>query len=248
MISLNLKDVVQYVEENIKEFHQSRLNKLEQLKLNEVLKKKNPYLFRTKNLLTPESIVRALTDAYISSAEETIFGNWLENLAIFVNEKVYQGKKSGIRGIDLEFDDNNTRFIVAIKSGPNWGNSSQIKKMEIDFSTAMKTLRTSNSRMNIIAINGCCYGKDDNPNKGQYFKYCGQRFWEFISGDADLYLNLIEPLGYKAYEKNREFEQSYSALITRFSREFQDHFCSNNGRIEWEKLIKFNSEKKSNPT
>ncbi|MFM7440072.1 MAG: PmeII family type II restriction endonuclease, partial [Snowella sp.] len=94
---------------------------------------KNPYLFKAKYVLTAEQIIKGLVDAHISSNEETIFGDWLEGLAIFINNKVYDGWKSGIRGIDLEFDSSQTRNIVTIKSGPNWGNSSQIAKMLADF-------------------------------------------------------------------------------------------------------------------
>lgn len=183
MEPLNLNDVTQYVEENIGTFHQKRIAGLNNLKLKRILGKKNPYLFKAKYLLTAQDIIKSLTDAFISSQEETIFGDWLEGLAIFVSQKVYQGRKSGITGVDLEFDKDNTRFIVTIKSGPNWGNSSQIKKMRADFMTAQKTLRTSNSKLKIIAVNGCCYGRDNKPDKGDYFKYCGQKFWEFISGE-----------------------------------------------------------------
>ena len=118
--------------------------------------------------------------------------------------------KSGITGIDLEFDKDNIRYIVTIKSGSNWGNSSQIKKMLSDFKTAKRTLRTSNSQINVVAINGCCYGVDRNPDKGEYFKYCGQEFWYFISEEENLYTELIEPLGYKAREKNEDFMLSYT--------------------------------------
>jgi hypothetical protein len=149
-------------------------------------------------VLTAEEIIKGLVDAHISSNEETIFGDWLEGLAIFINEKVYSGRKSGITGIDLEFDNNGARNIVTIKSGPNWGNSSQIAKMIMDFKTAKRTLRTSNSQLNVVAVNGCCYGRDSNPDKGDYFKYCGQRFWEFISGDTQLFTEIIEPLGHNA--------------------------------------------------
>nr|MBA4140472.1 cytosolic protein [Segetibacter sp.] len=45
METLNLSDVVQYVEENIGTFHQKRIASLQELKLGDVLKKKNPYLF-----------------------------------------------------------------------------------------------------------------------------------------------------------------------------------------------------------
>lgn len=59
--------------------------------------------------LTAEEIIRGIVDAHISSSEEGIFGDWLEGLAIFINEEVYGGKKSGIPGVALnliwtEFD------------------------------------------------------------------------------------------------------------------------------------------------
>lgn len=241
MKNLNPKDVMKYVENNIGTFHQKRIAGLKELKLKKVLGKKNPYLFKAKYVLTAQDIIKSLTDAFISSQEETIFGDWLEGLAIFINSKVYLGRKSGIPGIDLEFDNNNTRFIVAIKSGPNWGNSSQIAKMKADFRTAGITLRTSNSQLNITAINGCCYGRDNRPDKGDYFKYCGQKFWEFISGDVDFYTKIIEPLGHQAKERNDEFIQSYASMINVFTKEFTNTFCKNDGSIDWEKLVRFNS-------
>ena len=150
-------------------------------------------------------------------------------------------KKSGIVGIDLEFDNDDKRYIVNIKSGPNWGNSSQITKMISDFKTAKRTLRTSNSGINIVAVNGCCYGRDNRSDKGDYIKYCGQTFWKFISGDTDLYTEIIEPIGHKAKEKNGEFLNSYSKMINKFTRDFSNNFCDSDGAIDWKKLVTFNS-------
>jgi len=241
MPQLNLGDVSNYVEENIGLFHQKRIDSLDSLRLSTVLKRKNPYLFKAKHMQTAEQIVRGLVDAHISSNEETVFGDWLEGFAIFINEKVFGGWKSGIPGIDLEFDRNSCRYIVSIKSGPNWGNSSQIKKMTDNFRSAKRTLRTSNSGIQVIAVNGCCYGRDRNPDKGDYFKYCGQDFWAFISGEAELYTNIIEPLGHKAQEKNEEFQQSYAQMLNRFTLEFGREYCNDNGAIDWAKLVRFNS-------
>lgn len=241
MGSLKLNDVVKYVEANIGTFHEKRISSLDSLKLSSVLKRKNPYLFKAKYVLTAEQIVRGLVDAHISSNEETLFGDWLEGLAIFINSKVYGGWKSGIQGIDLEFDKKGIRYIVNIKSGPNWGNSSQISKMKDDFRTAKKTLRTSNSKLSIMCVNGCCYGRDNNPDKGDYFKYCGQRFWEFISGNSDLYTEIIEPLGHKAKERNDDFIQAYSKRLNKFTMEFGKYFCDDSGAINWDSLVRFNS-------
>jgi hypothetical protein len=241
MEKLNIQDVILYVESNINVFHEKRIKSLDALKLAQVLKRKNPYLFKAKYTLTAEQIVRGIVDAHISSNEETIFGDWLEGLAIFINQKVYNGWKSGIPNIDLEFDKDGVRYIVTVKSGPNWGNSSQISKMIADFKTAKKTLRTGNSQLNITPVNGCCYGRDRNPDKGDYFKYCGQEFWTFVSGNENLYLEIIEPLGHKAHERNDEFQKSYSQMINKFTKQFANEFCNNAGEIDWEKLVRFNS-------
>lgn len=211
------------------------------MKLKGVLRKKKLFLFKTKYVHTAQDIIKNLTDAFISSQEETIFGDWLEGLAIFINNKVYKGWKSGIPGIDLEFDKDNIRYILTIKSGPNWGNSSQIGKLLADFKTAKKTLRTSNSQLNVVAVNGCCYGRENKSDKGEYFKYCGQKFWDFISGDPELFTKIIEPLGHMAKERNDDFLKSYSQMINKFTKEFANEFCKDNGDIDWDKLVRFNS-------
>lgn len=230
-----------YVVSHISEFHEARVNNLNKLKLKKVLAHKNPYLFRAKDTETAESIVRTIVDAFLSSGEETIFGDWLEGLAIFVNQQVYGGSKSSAKGVDLEFDKDGCHYLVAIKSGPNWGNSSQIKRLVDEFKSAKKTLRTSRSNIRVEAVNGCCYGKDRNPDKGDYYKYCGQDFWEFISGEPELYTELIEPLAADAKVRNDEFKKQYSIKINLFVREFLESFCREDGSIDWEKIVKFNS-------
>lgn len=206
-----------------------------------MLKKKNPYLFKAKYLATAGDIVKSLADAFISSAEETIFGDWLEGLAIFVCSKVYNGQKSSTKGIDLEFNKDGIRYIVSIKSGPNWGNSTQIAKMRDDFKTAQRTLRTSGSGLIIQAVNGCCYGKDNHPDKGDYFKYCGQDFWYFISGEETLYMDIIEPLATKAKERNEEFQEEYVKMINKMTLEFATQYCDEKGNIKWNKIVELNS-------
>ena len=245
MRKLKLRDVTQYVEMEIGSFHEKRIKSLDNLKLLNVLKKKNPYLYKAKNVDTPELIVRSIVDAHLSSNEETTFGEWLEKLAIFINNKVFGGHKSGIPGVDLEFDLDRKRQIVNIKSGPNWGNKDQVAKMRSNFISAKKTLRTSNSQIIVVAINGCCYGKDSKPDKGDYFKFCGQLFWEYISGEENLFVDIIEPLGYHAQEKNEEFVNSYKRVLIKFTREFIDDFCTPQNEIDWEKIVRLNSQKVS---
>ena len=245
MKSLNLRSVTRYVEENIGEFHQKRLDIVNKIKLKEVLKSKNPYLFKAKTVTSANARVEGIFNAYLSSSEEGIFGNWLERLAIFVNDSVYSGRKAGIQGIDLDFDKDGNRYLVSIKSGPKWGNDSQIHKMCDQFDTARKRLTTSGGKVSLICVNGCCYGKSreisEYKSKGNYYKICGKRFWELISGEPDLYITIIEPLGHEALSKNNEFKLSYSNLINRLSKEFLIEFCKEDGSIDWKNLLIFNS-------
>ncbi|WP_373495779.1 PmeII family type II restriction endonuclease [Aquiflexum sp.] len=241
-----INEVEDYVRLNIGSFHKKRIEKLDKLKLKDVLKKKNPYLFKAKNVLIANDMILGIVDAFVSSSEEGIFGEWLEGLAIFVNEKAFKGRKSGISGIDLEFDHEGIRNIVTIKSGPNWGNDSQIKKMVDNFNTARKVLKTSGSSINVKAVNGCCYGrsnpKTEYKSKGDYYKLCGQTFWEYVSGDKELYKKLIVPIGFQAKERNDEFIDSYSKMVNKFVAEFSINYCKSDGSIDWEKLIEFNSK------
>ena len=240
MQPIKIEEVGQYVEQNIGSFHKGRLDSIKKLKLNNILLRKNPYLFKAKNILLAQDLVRILLDAYLSSQEETIFGNFLEGLAVFINQRAFNGWKSATQGIDLEFNNDSIRYIVAIKSGPNWGNSSQIRKMQDDFRKAKQTIRTSNSDLHVVAVNGCCYGRNTKPDKGDYYKYCGQKFWKFISGNNDLYLKIIRPLGYTAREKNDEFQEEYAQIVNKFTLELSETFVTD-GEINWDALVRFNS-------
>ena len=237
---IRIDDVRAYVKHNIGSFHSTKLQRLSELRLSQILKRKNPYLFKAKNVLFAQDFVKLLLDAYLSSQEEAIFGNFLEGLAIFVNRKVYAGWKSSAEGIDLEFDRDGIRYIVSIKSGPSWGNSSQIRKMKDDFRKAQRTLRTGNSEVRVVAVNGCCYGRDNNPDKGDYYKYCGQRFWEFISNNEELYLKIIKPLGYTARQRKVQFSREYAQIVNLFTIEFSKDFVTD-GKIDWAALVRFNS-------
>ena len=189
------QQIADYVQTNIGSFHDKRLEALNKLQLNKLLRRKNPYLFRSKNINTASELMTSLLDAHLSSQEETLFGTFLEGLALHVAETVHGGWKSTATGVDIEFEKEGVRYILSVKSGPNWGNSSQIARMRENFRTATLRVRQGNPSTNVRAVNGCCYGRSRDPDKGDYFKYCGQEFWHLISEEPDLYTRIIEPLG-----------------------------------------------------
>lgn len=240
MKRLDLKEVAEYVNQNIGSFHHSRVARLQDIKLKEVLKKKNPYLFRAKNILTAEKLIESILDAFLSSSEEELFGKFLEGLAVFVAAKTLDGKKSAATGIDLEFDKDNVKHIVAIKSGQNWGNSSQYAALRENFRKAVSVLKQSKSVKQVQPLIGMCYGKMKTVDRGDFIKMAGQSFWFFISDNEKLYTDIVEPIGHEAKRHNDKYEEERAALINNFTSEFSTEFCTN-GKIDWKKLVVFNS-------
>ena len=238
---INQDELAKFVENCIVEYHEKMLAKLGKLKLNNVLKRKNPYLFKVKSINTSHELIESILSAHLSSQEESVFGTVLEEIAIYICGKVKGGVKSSAEGIDIEFEDQGARYIVSVKSGPNWGNSSSIKKLEDHFKKAKRILGSNAKKQHVVAVNGCCYGRDDSPNKGDYLKLCGERFWTLISDDEDMYTQIIAPLGHEAYDRNEKFMAEYAKVVNRFTKDFTENYCSKDGEIQWEKLLKFNS-------
>lgn len=236
-------------------FYEIRTKKLARMQLHrDILHRKNPYLFRAKNISTAETFVESVLNAFLSSQEETIFGNLMESLAIYICEQIYGGKKAEaglMKSVDLEFIRDDNYYIVGIKSGIYWGNKDQVDRMKMNFKAAKQILRNQGIRIPIIAVNGCMYGKDRNPLKTNidpdlsYYKYCGQEFWELVSGDSELYVRLIEPLGQEAKKRDINFQEVYTSKINEMTKDFSKDFLTPapNYQIDWEKLVKYISEK-----
>lgn len=240
MEKLNLDDVRAYVNENIVDFHQRRIKSLEDLTLNKLLKK-DPYLFKAKNITTASQLIEGLLEAFLSSSEEKLFGDFLEGLAVFIAGKTCGGRKSAATGVDLEFINNDIHYVVSIKSGPNWGNSSQQNKLQQDLQKAVATVKQARFGTNVQAVLGICYGKTKTSYLRGYLKVVGQNFWYLISENKDLYTDIIEPIGYRAKQHNDSFSQEKGKVVNRFTKNFIAEFCDETGAIDWEELVEWNS-------
>ena len=240
MNPLDLEKICSYVNENVMDFHRRRIKSVEELNLDKLLTK-NPYLFKAKNITTASELITGLLDAFLSSSEEKLFGDFLEGLAVFVAELTCGGHKSTAPGVDLEFINKGAHYIVSVKSGPSWGNSSQQDKLEQDLKNAVIRVKQSKRGINVQPVLGICYGKTKTTYLRGYMKVVGQNFWYLISENQNLYTDIIEPVGFRAKEHNETFLVEKSKVTNRFAREFIERFCDSNGAISWIKLVEFNS-------
>lgn len=235
-MSSSICDLEAIVDRCITEFNRKRLEKIQEIEIRVLLKKKNPYLFIAQQVETPEALAEALVSASLSSSDETLFGQALEKIAIEICSAVFGGRKSTTTGIDLDFEREGIRYLVAIKSGPNWGNSGQVAKLRQDFKQAIRVARQGNPSLNIQAVNGCCYGTV-NRDHGDYRKICGQAFWELISGDDLLFARLAGAIDQAAANGYRSH---IAGAVDRITGQLRDGW-SENGLINWNSIIALNS-------
>ena len=65
---------------------------------------------------------------------------------------------------------------------------------------------------------------------------------DFISGDPELYIKIVEPIGHKAKERNEEFLARFEVVLDDFTALFRKHFCDANNVILWDKLTRASSQ------
>lgn len=237
MEPLNLEEVNQYVNGHIDIFHHNRTRLLSETTLARVINK-NPYLSRAKNVTKASELVEGALGARLSSSEEEQFGNFLEDLAIFVAQKTTGGHKSGASGVDLEFDNGGWHYFISIKSGTNWGNAAQQDKLETDLRRAVQVYKQGRGqRANVDAVLGICYGKTRTTRIRGYIKLVGQNFWTFISGNRNLYKEIIEPIGYMAREHNESYSVALGNVTNQLTLQFIQKYCHEDGSINWGLLL-----------
>jgi len=187
------------------------------------------------------TIVTKLINDILQSEEERFYDELLIGLAIFIAQQTCNGHKSAAQGVDLEFINRNTHYIVSIKSGPNWGNSSQHRRLAQDLRDAVTRVRQSRTALNVQSVLGICYGKVRTAfTPDGYLKVVGQNFWYLISENPDLYTDIVEPIGYRAKEHNERFSDGREAIHNRLTAQFVGEYCDN-GIIDWVRLVQANS-------
>lgn len=240
MARIDPNELENLIEQSLNDFYKSRLERLDDLKLKIVLQRKNPYLFKALYTEKAHELIEKILYAYISSSDETIFGDkFFEPIA----KTVSGGVVSPSEGVDVAVETNDRYIAYAVKSGPNPFNSSAKKRQNDEFSKLRS--RLLKLRKQFDPVLAYSYGtKITSPNETKiYREIAGQAFWEELTGDADFYLKLIRLMGDIPKKHMEKYRPQFDAVMNRFTGEFIRDFCYKDGQIDWEKLVKFVSEK-----
>lgn len=234
--SYNEAEVIEAISHSLTDFYTSLTKTLDNIDIDKILKRKNPYLYRAKGISSAGQIVDGILAAYVSSSEETVFGNtFFEPIAIVVSG----GQKAVTEGVDITVDKDNTIYSIAVKSGTSVFNADSRKRQEQNFQSAQK--RAQQAKKAYLPVVGYGYGKKKVKAEKFYLELAGKEFWEWLTGDAEFYTKIIEFMGTRPDEYAKEFDEAYAKAENRMIREFTLKYCKEDGSIDWDALIKFNS-------
>ena len=237
--SYNEQAIVEAIATALDAFYSSLIAKVNSLNIKSIMKRKNPYLFRAKAMNGAAQIVDAILAAFISSSEETIFGNvFFEPIAC----AAAQGQKALAEGVDIMVERDNTIYAIAVKSGTSVFNADSRKKQEQNFMAASKLAQQAKKRF--VAMIGYSYGKKKASSRGLpkfYSELAGKEFWTELTGDEEFYIKLIRLMDRLPEKYVEDFDEAYQKAANRLVKEFTIEFCNDDGGIDWEKLVRFNS-------
>lgn len=181
--------VIQAIASALETFYGTLIEKIDGLNIQKVMKRKNPYLYRAKAMQSATEIVDSVLTAFVSSSEETIFGNcFFEPIAIAASG----GNKALAEGIDIMIQNNETNTI----SDPKMMRSD--RKIIPD----LVIHRRRSNRNNLLVIefkkkNAETYDKENDRNKLMYltdqkedFKYNFGLFVEL--GSHEVYMEVYQ--------------------------------------------------------
>lgn len=234
--SYDEEKVLEAVSNALTEFYASLTRTLDNIDIDKILKRKNPYLYRAKGISSAGQIVGGILAAYVSSSEETVFGNtFFEPIAIVASG----GQKAVTEGVDITVDKDNTIYSIAVKSGTSVFNADSRKRQEQNFLSAQK--RAQQAKKAYFPVVGYGYGKKKTRAEKFYLELAGKDFWEWLTGDADFYTKIVDFMGTRPDEYAKQFDRAYDKAENRMIREFTLKYCKEDGSIDWDTLIKFNS-------
>jgi len=236
---VNIDELQTLISKCLQDFYERRVRRLEKLQLKDFLRRKNPYLFKALGTQKASEIVEKILIAYIGASDETMFGEaFFEPIA-----RIASGAKvSDAEGVDFVLESGDRVLAVALKSGPNIYNASQKKRQSQEFSALRNRLYKLHKQFDPML--GHAYGRARaEPTKDLvYRRRSGQAFWTEITGDPDFYLTLVRLMKEEPTKHKQKYAPTWDAAVNRFTAEFVKDFCFPDGRIDWEKLVRFVSE------
>jgi hypothetical protein len=172
------------------------------------------------------------------TSSQTIWGNYLESIAVKICNSVRDGYKSNQTCTDLEWVDQGKKHYRGFKSSPKWANADQKKTAN----NKDKELREQSDFGSYKVLTS--YGKTaKRTNENNFIQLSGQDAWEEISKDQDMYNKVM--IGVQLNDKIiRQFlENIYISDMDKSIKWFIQNFTNEDKTINFIKVNNYVSSR-----
>lgn len=223
-----------------------RFNVLSELKLERLLQK-NPYLYCSLGLNNPSDFIEQVLIAFVSSSDETVFGNdFFEPLAIWAAEEADQhgqGNRTVTVGAgagqDIAIETVAAYYAISVKSGKNIFNAQSNKGQNAEFDELRARLKKLNKQF--VPVIGYGYGRKMVKKASSTEKIAGQKFWSLLTGEQDFYLRIASAIQSVSGVHGAQYKVAFDKKRNELLRQFMLNFVSDAGEILWQSIVEYNS-------
>lgn len=178
----------------------------------------------------PESLAKALLyPRILGTSITTSFGSHLQ---VFISALAAEaGSGSGIEGVDIEFTDalDGRHKYCQCKASPQTINHDDVATIMGHFAKLQNKARLDRLDLNITdMIVGILYGRKDELSDHYkkidniYPVYCGEEFWEHVTGDKDFYGRLSRAFGDVVEEEGIDGSQIIRDKVNEIANEIME--------------------------
>lgn len=235
MRPLNSAEVEQYTNPSLAKAYMRRMEAILKADIDDLLPQ-NPYLLPAAVPILSGDIVTQALNTHLQIAQEEFIDSFLRDLAVFVVERACDGRRSELPGVDLEFNDREIHYLIAIE--PRAG-----RKHAAAQKLRAKTLRRAMAELVHATqpVLGYCYGKAKTGYVGGCLKVVGPNFWYLISGNRHLYIDIIEIISQRAKGCRDALAEQEARANNRMLKQFIARYCDERGAYDWVKFVEHNS-------
>ncbi len=232
-------ELEQFIRTQINEQREAILVNVSRISLTKLLV--NPYRLGSLISIPQEALIHAFR-ASVAKSIETTFGKFLENISIEAAKRYYgdENAKTSTNGIDLDIVRGAYRLLISIKSSVSWGNGQSTPQQGKEFKKAIQTIRQNDKKHKIVSIMGICCGNRKTTGRADHADLIisGQNYWHLVSGEKDLYKEIMDILCFGTKEFYERYKICLSQTLTRLMSDFSTKYCFNRDVNVWEDIIK----------
>ena len=231
MGTINDADLKLEVNKSVRNWHQMGFDKLDNFDADEVLEVANALKLKAEGVVTGDQLVTNLMNGHFIASREGKFGHVTEYIALYVVKVLYDGHKSEIKGMDLQYLYQNILYFIQQKSSWVWGNEDQVKNFERNVSKA-KALYPKARFYNL-----CSYGRHKPERMNGYLKMAGKDAWGLLTGDNKFYYKLVDLIEVDS-KYSLEYQAKYDKVAQSFLRIIKKRgLLNSDGTINWYALM-----------